>query len=105
MNPLETIAALSHEFGTEDYVRGGGGNTSVKDADTLWVKPSGATLSGMRPENFVPMSRRKLEKLYEFTPPADVTAAGILSNGVAATDTPPDDTANVPNPLARAVRT
>jgi len=75
MNRLKnTITALSHEFGTADYVRGGGGNTSVKNADTLWVKPSGATLGGMRPEDFVPMSRRKLAELYTCTPPADPAA-------------------------------
>ena len=38
---------------TPDYVRGGGGNTSCKDAATLWVKPSGTTLAGMTPDTFV----------------------------------------------------
>ncbi|MDK2858172.1 MAG: hypothetical protein PWQ89_1291, partial [Verrucomicrobiota bacterium] len=39
MQDLKTIVELSHEFGTADYVKGGGGNTSVKNAATLWVKP------------------------------------------------------------------
>jgi len=29
MDDLKTIVELSHEFGTPDYVKGGGGNTSV----------------------------------------------------------------------------
>lgn len=48
MARLQTITALSHEFGTADYVKGGGGNTSCKDETTLWVKPSGTTLGGPR---------------------------------------------------------
>ena len=37
MDDLKTIVELSHEFGTPDYVKGGGGNTSVKDETTLWA--------------------------------------------------------------------
>ena len=44
---LDRIVALSHQYGTATYVKGGGGNTSVKNAETLWVKPSGTTLGGL----------------------------------------------------------
>ena len=71
MNNLDTITALSHEFGTHDYVRGGGGNSSVKDASTLWVKPSGMTLAGMTPESFVAMDRAKINALHDAEAPAD----------------------------------
>ena len=64
MNLLNIITQLSHEFGTPDYVQGGGGNTSAKDAQTLWIKPSGATLAGLAPDRFVPMERRRLAALY-----------------------------------------
>jgi len=37
---LEQIVELSHRFGTTDYVRGGGGNTSVKNETVLWGKSS-----------------------------------------------------------------
>ena len=47
MSDLKTIVELSHEFGTPEYVKGGGGNTSFKDETTLWVKPSGTTLGGL----------------------------------------------------------
>jgi len=71
LNILETITALSHEFGTTDYVRGGGGNTSCKDEHTLWIKPSGTTLSGLTPETFIALNRKKLAELYSIKPPAD----------------------------------
>lgn len=70
---VETITALSHQFGTSEYVRGGGGNTSVKDATTLWVKPSGTTLAGLEPATFVALERTAIERLYDAEPPADAS--------------------------------
>ena len=57
---LEKAAALSRRFGTSTYVVGGGGNSSVKDADTVWVKPSGSCLSAMEADTFIAMDRKKL---------------------------------------------
>lgn len=48
MDSLKTITELSHEFGSDDFVKGGGGNTSCKTTETLWVKPSGTTLGGLQ---------------------------------------------------------
>ena len=70
MNELKTIVELSHEFGTDDYVKGGGGNTSVKNKTTLWVKPSGTILGGLTAETFVAMNRAKINELYEVETPA-----------------------------------
>ncbi|MHC4905893.1 MAG: class II aldolase/adducin family protein [Planctomycetota bacterium] len=78
MSILQTITKLSHEFGTSDYVRGGGGNTSCKDEHTLWVKPSGTTLSGLTPETFVALDRAKLAELYTIEPPTDSSARESL---------------------------
>lgn len=75
---LTTITALSHEFGTTDYVRGGGGNTSVKDETTLWVKPSGTTLAGLTPETFVALDRAKITELYAIDTPAESHAREAL---------------------------
>ena len=103
MNLLATITQLSHEFGTPDFVKGGGGNTSCKNADTLWVKPSGTTLSGLAPEKFVAMGRRKLGRLYDAAMPAnsaarealvkDLMAAAVLpgSNGRPSVEAPLHD--------------
>jgi len=74
MTDLETIVELSHEFGTDDYVKGGGGNTSVKNDDTLWVKPSGTTLGGLTTESFVAMNREKINELYSVAPPSESAA-------------------------------
>ena len=71
---LKQITELSHQFGTTDYVRGGGGNTSVKTEDTLWVKPSGTTLATLIPESFVAMDRQKLSTLFDIQPPAEPAA-------------------------------
>ena len=78
MRILETITALSHEFGTTDYVRGGGGNTSCKNENTLWVKPSGTILGNLRPEAFVAMDRQKLSELYTIEPPSDSSSRETL---------------------------
>lgn len=71
MSALDELAALSREFGGPDYVLGGGGNTSVKTADTLWIKPSGMQLSEMAPERFVAIDRKRLSALYAYTPAPD----------------------------------
>lgn len=71
---LAEITALSREFGTADFVKGGGGNTSCKTADTLWVKPSGTVLGELTPERFVAMSRAKLTELYAAAIPSEATA-------------------------------
>lgn len=85
MTDLETIVELSHEFGGDDYVKGGGGNTSVKNDTTLWVKPSGTTLSGLTTETFVAMNRTKINKLYEVDPPSsDAFREELVKNLMAA---------------------
>ncbi len=81
---LHTITELSHEFGTTDYVRGGGGNTSCKTADTLWVKPSGTTLAGLQPATFVAMDRAALDKLFSLAIPAEATAREAQVKNVMA---------------------
>jgi len=68
---LKIITNLSHEFGTPDYVKGGGGNTSVKTGNILWIKPSGTTLSGLKPESFVPIDRGLLYDVYDMQVPDD----------------------------------
>jgi rhamnose utilization protein RhaD (predicted bifunctional aldolase and dehydrogenase) len=92
-NPLlDVITELSHEFGTAEYVKGGGGNTSAKTTDTLWVKPSGTTLAGLTPESFVAMDRKKLAQLFEIEPPADSSAREALVKDMMADAVKPDST-------------
>ncbi len=84
MNELETIVELSHEFGSDDYVKGGGGNTSVKNETTLWVKPSGTTLSGLTEETFVAMNRVKINELYAVETPTESAAREELVKNLMA---------------------
>lgn len=69
---LAEITTLSHEFGVPKYIKAGGGNTSAKDATTMWIKPSGITLLELQPATFVAVSRDKVAELYTVTPPPDV---------------------------------
>ena len=71
MQDLQTIVELSHEFGTPEYVKGGGGNTSYKDESTLWVKPSGTTLAGLQEDTFVTLNRAKVNGLYDVETPEE----------------------------------
>jgi len=99
-NLLQQITELSHEFGSELYVRGGGGNTSVKNETTLWVKPSGTTLKGLTIDSFIAMDRAKMAKLYDAPCPSepaqretlvkDMMADSILptSSGRASVEAP-----------------
>jgi rhamnose utilization protein RhaD (predicted bifunctional aldolase and dehydrogenase) len=85
MQDLKTIVELSHEFGTVDYVKGGGGNTSVKNDTTLWVKPSGTTLAGLAEKTFVAMNRAKINELYTVeTPKVAAAREELVKNLMAA---------------------
>ena len=98
---LDTITLLSHEFGGPDYVKAGGGNTSCKSGDRLWIKPSGTTLLGLTPEKFVRMRRGILADLYRDPPPADVTAreSWVQAKMAAAVDPETPGRASVEAPL------
>jgi len=74
MDDLKIIVELSHEFGTPEYVKGGGGNTSFKNESTLWVKPSGTTLAGLQEDTFVTLNRAKVNELYDVETPAESQA-------------------------------
>ncbi len=75
---LEIIAALSREFGGEEYVLGGGGNSSAKTAQKLWVKPSGSAMRELAPASFVMMDRARLGELYAVAPPTEADAREAL---------------------------
>lgn len=82
---LEVISDLSREFGTADHVLGGGGNTSVKDGDTLWVKPSGCTLAEMAPARFVAIHRPAIDALFETAlPEASGARESAVKDAMAA---------------------
>lgn len=58
---LTQLVELSRHFGSDpDYVLAGGGNTSVKDENTLFVKASGTSLATINESGFVALDRRKM---------------------------------------------
>ncbi len=68
---LSELVILSHHLGEEwrDYVVVGEGNTSARiDAETFWVKASGANLRTIDPTGFVQVNRQKVLGLLERNP-------------------------------------
>jgi rhamnose utilization protein RhaD (predicted bifunctional aldolase and dehydrogenase)/NAD(P)-dependent dehydrogenase (short-subunit alcohol dehydrogenase family) len=66
--PLEVLVKLSRFYGADpEFVLAGGGNTSVKVGDRLFVKGSGHALATMPPDGFVEMDRKPLEALLNST--------------------------------------
>ena len=98
------MARLSHRLGGAEFVKGGGGNASYKDASTLWIKPSGIALWQVTPQNVVAIDRSRLGALYTATPPTkpadreavvrDAMAAAVIdpARGRPSVETPLHDT-------------
>ena len=58
---LNTLCNFSHKYGSSaEYVLAGGGNTSCKDENYLYIKGSGTSLATIEPSGFVKMERAKL---------------------------------------------
>lgn len=73
--PLEQLVKLSHYYGSDqEIVIAGGGNTSVKVADRLWVKGSGHALATIPADGFVEMDRTQLQSLLDSQLPAERNA-------------------------------
>lgn len=67
-DPLDVIVKLSRFFGSDpSMVLAGGGNTSCKVGDFLYVKGSGTALARMTRDGFVKMDRKKLSALADAT--------------------------------------
>lgn len=61
---INDLIQLSRFYGSDkDYVIAGGGNTSYKDDETLWVKASGETLAQLTEEGLVALDRSKLKEI------------------------------------------
>jgi len=63
---LAELVEISNFYGKDpEFVLAGGGNTSYKDEEYLFVKGSGTTLAGINEEGFVKMNRAGLRKMWE----------------------------------------
>ncbi len=69
---LSTLVKMSNTYGSNPaYVLAGGGNTSVKDETTLYVKGSGTQLATIKAEGFVKMDRARLNEIMKTEYPSD----------------------------------
>lgn len=81
------IVELSHKYGANpDFVLAGGGNTSYKDDDFLYIKGSGTTLATISEEGFVKMNRAKLSAMFdrEYSKDAAKREEEVLADMMAA---------------------
>ena len=56
---IQDLIEISRYFGTnKEYVIAGGGNTSFKDNETIWIKASGQSLADLTGDGLVSLSRK-----------------------------------------------
>jgi NAD(P)-dependent dehydrogenase (short-subunit alcohol dehydrogenase family)/rhamnose utilization protein RhaD (predicted bifunctional aldolase and dehydrogenase) len=59
---ISELLQISDFYGrNRDFVIAGGGNTSFKDEQTIWIKASGSSLSGLREDDLVALGRERLK--------------------------------------------
>ncbi len=88
---LELIAAASNRYGCDpQYVFGGGGNTSFKTAEHLYVKPSGVELATIQPDQFVKLERAAIRQVFAAQMPAESPAREALVKDMMAATVCPD---------------
>ena len=69
---LDSLAAMSNKYGANpEYVLAGGGNTSFKSDDYLWIKGSGTSLATIKGEDFVVLERAALAQMWNAKYPED----------------------------------
>lgn len=68
---LEKLVEISNRYGSNpEYVLAGGGNTSYKEDDVMYIKGSGTALGTIKAEDFVGMDRAKLTAMLSASYPA-----------------------------------
>jgi NAD(P)-dependent dehydrogenase (short-subunit alcohol dehydrogenase family)/rhamnose utilization protein RhaD (predicted bifunctional aldolase and dehydrogenase) len=84
---LAELVEISHLFGRDpELVLAGGGNTSYKTPELLFIKASGVALAEIELESFVRLDRRRLATLLQKSYPEDPSAreADVLADLMAA---------------------
>jgi len=84
---LEALIEISRYYGKNpEYVLAGGGNTSWKDEETLYIKASGTSLAEAVPDSFVKMDRKALARIWEKQYPesSDERESAVLTDLMAA---------------------
>ena len=86
-NELTALADMSNLYGSNpEFVLAGGGNTSYKNEDWLFVKGSGTALATIKPGEFVKMDRHALGAMWDKDYPAGEAEreAAVLADMMAA---------------------
>src|SRR5664279_5363793 len=61
---INELIEISKYYGcNKDYVIAGGGNTSFKDNNTIWIKASGQPLADLNEDSLVSLDRQKLQNI------------------------------------------
>ena len=61
---IKKLIEISKFYGSDkNFVIAGGGNTSYKDEQTIWVKASGQSLAELTEEGLVALNREKLKEI------------------------------------------
>jgi rhamnose utilization protein RhaD (predicted bifunctional aldolase and dehydrogenase) len=84
---LQTLSDISRFYGANpDYVIAGGGNTSFKDGEFLYIKGSGTSLADIKPGDFVKMDRAALGGIRDrrYLEDRDPREAAVLADMMAA---------------------
>ncbi len=84
---LDKLVALSNIYGSnEELVLAGGGNTSAKDGEVMYIKGSGTQLATITADGFVKMNRAALADIFlkEYPTDDDAREAQALADLSAA---------------------
>ena len=87
MEAIKALIEMSHRYGSDpEFVLAGGGNTSYKTEDMLYVKGSGTALATISESGFVKMDRKKLSAQAKmniaFYPAMKTFPLTIISGGM-----------------------
>ena len=86
-NHLTKLVEISRFYGRDpNFVLAGGGNTSYKNEEQLYIKGSGTSLAGIAPENFICLDRNVLNRLWakDFPEDPEEREAQVLQSVMAA---------------------
>ncbi len=89
---LESLVSLSRFYGQNpEFVLAGGGNTSFKNQEALYVKASGVSLSAITADQFVKLSREKLNRILDLPPnPDPLKRESLIKEKLMATRLEPE---------------
>ncbi|MCK5843409.1 MAG: SDR family NAD(P)-dependent oxidoreductase [Victivallales bacterium] len=87
---LDELTELSNMYGSDpEFVLAGGGNTSVKTDDVLFIKPSGIQLASIKADDFIKLNRGGVDEVFSLNPPEDASEREELVKRVMAASVAP----------------